>query len=101
MVKLTKKVVEAAEQRAAQYTLWCSELRGFGVKINTGGSRSYFVDYRTSANIRRRMVIGQHGLVTTDEARKVALQRLSDVLRGQDPKLDQKNRWHAVTMNEL
>lgn len=33
MPKLTKSVVDAAVPRAKQFTIWCSELKGFGVFV--------------------------------------------------------------------
>ena len=39
MPKLTKAVVDGAASRAKQYTVWCSDLKGFGVYIQpTGGA---------------------------------------------------------------
>ena len=43
MPKLTKTLVEGAEPRAKQFTVWCSDLKGFGVYVHPTGSRSYFV----------------------------------------------------------
>jgi len=83
--KLTKSVVDAAKPGESQFTIWCSELKGFGVFIHPTGARTYFVDYRNAQNIRRRMSIGRHGVVTTEEARKLALASLGRVARGEDP----------------
>ena len=35
MPKLTKSIVEAAEPRAKQFSVWCSELPGFGVYVHS------------------------------------------------------------------
>ena len=43
MPKLTKSVVDAAKPREKQFTIWCSELKGFGVFVQPSGSRTYFV----------------------------------------------------------
>ena len=65
MPKLTKTVVDAATPRAKQFTLWCSDLPGFGVYILPTGNRTYFVDYRNSTGVRRRLTIGRHGKLTS------------------------------------
>ncbi|MBX8828172.1 Arm DNA-binding domain-containing protein, partial [Ochrobactrum sp. SFR4] len=67
MPKLTKTFVESLSVKEKQYTPWCSELKGFGVSINPAGSRSYIVDYRAPDGARRRMTIGRHGPLTTEE----------------------------------
>ena len=40
MPKLTKTVVDAAIPRAKQFTLWCSDLPGFGVYVIPTGNRT-------------------------------------------------------------
>jgi hypothetical protein len=61
MPKLTKAVVDCAELRDKQYTIWCSDLKGFGAYVHPTGRRTYFVDYRSGDGVRRRMTIGRHG----------------------------------------
>ncbi|CAI2936275.1 MULTISPECIES: tyrosine-type recombinase/integrase [Aminobacter] len=101
MPKLTKAVVDRAEPQAKQYTIWCSDLKGFGVSINTSGSRSYVVDYRSAEGARRRMTIGRHGPLTTEEARKLAIKTLGSTVQGEDPQLERRTRRKSLTVSEL
>ncbi|MBX3583677.1 MAG: site-specific integrase [Rhizobiaceae bacterium] len=106
MPKLTKSVVDENEPRAKQYTVWCSDLKGFGVFVNPAtaknpkGTKTYFVDYR-AGNARRRMTIGRHGLLTTEEARKLAIRTLGSTVQGEDPQLERKTRRKSLTVAEL
>ncbi len=101
MPKLTKKIVDAALPREKQFTLWCSELKGFGIYVQPSGSKTYFVDYRVDG-IRRRMTIGRHGTITTEEARKLAIETLGGiVLQKADPLLERKTRRASLTVAEL
>jgi integrase len=99
--KLTKSVVDAAARREKQYTVWCSELPGFGVYVQPTGRKTYFVDYRTETGDRRRMTIGRHGVLTTEDARKLALGHLGDATRGGDPQLERRTRRKSLTVSEL
>jgi integrase len=99
--KLTKTVVEAAQPRDKQFTVWCSDLPGFGVYILPTGKRTYFVDYRNADGVRRRMTIGRHGKVTTEEARKLAVAALGSTVRGDDPALERTTRRKSLTVAEL
>jgi hypothetical protein len=60
MPKLTKTVVDGAEPREKQFTIWCSDLKGFGLFVNPAtaktpkGTKTYFVDYRVDG---QRMTI--------------------------------------------
>ncbi len=101
MPKLTKAVVDAAAPRERQFTLWCSELKGFGVFVQPSGTRTYFVDYRNAQNARRRMTVGRHGTVTTEQARKLAMAALGDIVRGDDPAAERALRRKSMTVREL
>ncbi|TIO14899.1 MAG: site-specific integrase [Mesorhizobium sp.] len=102
MPKLTKAVVDRAELRSKQYTIWCSELKGFGVYVHPSGSRTYFVDYRSGDGTRRRMTIGRHGVITTEQARKLAIETMGGVvLQKADPLLERKTRRKSLTVSQL
>jgi integrase len=102
MPKLTKSLVDGAELRPKQYTLWCSDLKGFGVYVHPTGRRTYFVDYRTSDGVRRRMTIGTHGAITADQARKLAIETMGGVvLQKTDPLLERKTRRKSLTVAQL
>ncbi|GJE40444.1 tyrosine-type recombinase/integrase [Methylobacterium persicinum] len=100
MPKLTKRVVEAAEPQGRDSFLWCDELPGFGVRIFASGRRSYLVQYRMAGRTRR-VTIGLHGPVTTEQARKEALTLLGQVARGADPAEDRASNRAAMTVAEL
>lgn len=102
MQKLTKAVVDRADLRPKQYTVWCSELKGFGVYVHPTGNKVYFVDYRTGDGARRRMTIGKHGVLTTEQARKLAIETMGGVvLQKADPLLERKTRRASMTVAEL
>lgn len=102
MPKLTKSVVERAEPREKQFTVWCSDLKGFGVYVHPTGRRTYFVDYRTGDGARRRMTIGSHGAITSEQARKLALETIGGVvLKKADPLLERRTRRGSLTVADL
>ncbi|WP_035832452.1 tyrosine-type recombinase/integrase [Kaistia adipata] len=100
--KLTKAIVDRAEPRDKQFTIWCSDLKGFGVYVHPTGRRTYFVDYRSGDGSRRRMTIGAHGAITTEQARKLAIETMGGVvLQKEDPLLERKTRRKSLTVAEL
>ncbi len=101
MPKLTKTIVENSSAKNKQYTVWCSDLKGFGISINPAGTKSYTVDYRTGEGARRRMTIGRHGPLTTEEARKIAIKTLGSTIQGEDPQLERRTRRKSLTVGEL
>src|SRR5690606_21671663 len=101
MPKLTKTVVDKAEPRNRQYTIWCSELKGFGAFVLPSGTRTYFADYRNASNVRRRMKLGRHGQITAEQARTLAIQALAEVAKGNDPLEDRNSARKSISVKEL
>lgn len=101
MPKLTKRIVDAATPHETKYFVWCSELPGFGVRVFPSGRRVYYADYRTKTGTRRRMSLGAHGKLTVEEARKLAIVTLGDVIRGEDPAEERATRRNSITVSEL
>ena len=101
MPRLTKQVVDAAEPKERAYFIWCDSLRGFGLRVHPTGRKAYYADYRNADGVRKRMAIGAHGKITTEEARKLALQTLGDAAKGEDPASERATRRSAITVREL
>lgn len=102
MSKLTKTIVDRAELREKQYTIWDGDLKGFGIFIHPTGTKTYFVDYRAAEGNRRRMTIGRHGSITTEQARKLAIETMGGiVLQREDPLLERRTRRASLTVAKL
>lgn len=101
MPKLTKKVVEAATPKDTSFFVWCSDLPGFGVRVFPTGKRVYYADYRNAAGTRKRMSLGPHGKITTEEARKLALSVLGGAVKGEDPAEERATRRKSMTVADL
>src|SRR6185295_3114314 len=81
-----------------------SALAGFGVRVTQAGVRTYFVQYRDKRGRTRRLTIGKHGVVTTEEARRLALRALGDVTRGGNPaaeRKDERTRTQGATVGDV
>jgi hypothetical protein len=85
MPKLTKSIVDHAEVPSrGQAFVWCSEDRGFGVRINASGSRTFIAQGRISGK-ERRISIGRPGVFSVDQARAQARELLRGMRLGVDP----------------
>lgn len=91
-VKLTKRVVDDLQPDPSGRDRWAwdSELRGFGVRVLPSGVRSYCVQYRDMGGRTRRIALGRHGVLTPETARKLAIQRLAEVARGENPSVERR-----------
>ena len=64
--KITKRAVDALKPGAdgGELVLWDTELKGFGCRVQRGGSKSYIVHYRAGIGRGaplRKVTIGKHG----------------------------------------
>jgi integrase len=100
MAKLTKRVVDAAENRSSEYFIWDEELPGFGLRVFKSGKRSYLVQYRTAGRTRR-YTIGLHGPWTPETARKRARSLLGQIAQGENPAEQRRLDAKAITVKEL
>lgn len=102
MPRLTKRTIDALQPlENADVFVWDSEIRGLGLRLKPSGVKSFFVQYRNRAKRTRRMVIGQYGVLTVDEARSQAREYLVDVIRGEDPSAARKSEQELLTVEEL
>ena len=100
MGRLSKRAVEAAEIRASEYVLWDGDIPGFGVRIMPSGRRTYLVQYRVGTR-SRKLALGPHGVLTSEQARARAMQTLGDVKGGADLAEVRKERRESITVSEL
>ena len=84
-VKLTKSVVEKLPVPDTGYEIHRdSELKGLGVRITTGGVRTYIVEKRIGRKVRR-VTLGRSNVLSAEEARKRAQEFLGKVAGGRNP----------------
>ena len=100
--RLTLQIVKAAKSRESRYTLWDTELKGFGLRVNADGTKSYALKYLFRGR-QRWHTIGKHGSPwTPDTARNEALRILAQARNGVDPQEAKQAQASAdLTMAEL
>ncbi len=77
-------------------------LKGFGVRIKPSGAAAYLVQYGTKEGRTRRLIIGRVGVLTPDEARTIAADKLKEVAKGGDPSAERHRvRREALLVAEL
>lgn len=107
--KLTKRIVDALKApkpsrvgvKVREHFVWDRELRGFGVQVMPSGLKSFVIQYRTPEGRNRRAVIGRYGLMTVEEARKLAHEKLVAVSKGVDPVAAEAKAAGLLTVAEV
>src|ERR1051325_1001890 len=105
--KITKRSVDGLKPATdgAEAVLWDTEVKGFGCRVQRGGSKSYIVHYRVGSGRGapiRKLTIGKHGAPWTPEhARGEARRLLGMVEGGADPAADKIARKAAPLVADL
>ena len=102
-MKLTKTKIDKLtyeKEGNKPHIVFDDEVPGFAIRIYPSGSKSFLIDYRVNGR-QRRMVLGRYGVLTLDQARKIAQQRLVDVLKGDDPIEEKHKRNMGETVENL
>lgn len=90
VTRITKSSVEALAipSPGGRTVLWDAEVKGFGVRVSSGGDRTYVLRYQIGGRDekQRQVTIGKHGSpFTAEQARRRALELLAAVRSGSDP----------------
>lgn len=103
-IKIMKRTIDALKPSGARYVAWDTDLPGFGVRVGTTGSKTYVLKYRVGGGRAGRVrwgVIGQHGVLTPDQARETAQRWAAEVAAGGDPAGEKIDKRKAPTVAEL
>jgi len=106
--KLTERKLKSLEPSDDREDFWDKKLPGFGVRVSTEGTKTFFLMYRF-AGLRRRMNLGRYPEIPVAEARKQANRALNMVSEGKDPvqerKAEEAKAWRerlaAKTFSQL
>lgn len=100
-MKLNEKTVQKAEPPAAGYSLLRDdELKGFGVRITSKGSKSFVLGY-TAQGRERRMTLGTWPAWTVAAARDRAKELKRQVEKGLDPQDERQQQKEESTFADL
>ncbi|MEX0963812.1 MAG: integrase family protein [Pseudohongiellaceae bacterium] len=101
--KLTKTAVEGIKPiPGKQVVVFDSDLKGFGIRVSAGGTKTFFVQGRIRGNQQPvKATVGQFGTYTAEKARKQARDKLYAMSQGEDPRLSKEKQEAGHTFGDL
>lgn len=99
-MKLTQRSVIALKPKDKLYIQWCKELKGFGVRVQPGGSKTYFVQFRVDGKTRK-VTLGKASDTKAEFARRKAQEYIGSAAKGVDVAKEKKERTSRATINDL
>lgn len=97
--KLTVRTVAALQPRQKAYEVPDSELKGFTVRVEPTGTKTFYVRYRLPNRRQGRVKLGQAAAMSAEQARDLAKMRLGELYRGDDP-MESKRQARAMTLRQ-
>src|SRR5262245_21283040 len=103
--KLTKSIIDRAvyegDERGNEWDVrWDNVISGFGVRIYPSGKKAFILRYRVNGS-KRLLTLGTYGVLTVEQARNLARQRLGEVIGGEDPLEKRKKAAQGETIQAL
>ena len=87
--------------QAGQKKYYDDKLKGFGVRVTSGGTRAFFVEKNIKGTLRR-ITLGRYPELTVEMARTEALKVLNQIAQKIDPIAEkQASKMRAVTLNDV
>lgn len=87
--------------QTGQKRYYDDKLKGFGIRVTSGGAKTFFVEKLVKRTLRR-IKIGRYGELTVEQARKQAQILLGQIASGLDPLAEKRaDKMRQVTLNEV
>jgi len=111
-MRLTKRIIDSAKyegsaslgkdgkKKWSRCTLWDDEVKGLGLRVTQGGSKTFILSYRVGKR-KRLMKLGSYGSLTLPKARELARRALMAVIDGEDPLSVREEKRRGVLVREL
>lgn len=87
--------------QTGQKRYYDTKLKGFGIRVTSGGSKTFFIEKLIKGTLRR-IKIGRYGEITVEQARKQAHILLGQIAIGIDPLAEKRTaKMREVTLQEV
>lgn len=87
--------------QTGQKRYYDDKLKGFGIRVTSGGAKTFFVEKLIKRKLRR-ITIGRYGELTAVQARKQAQILLGKIASGLDPLAEKRaDKMRQVTLKEV
>jgi len=99
--KLTTTNIKQLEVREKAYEVVDTDLKGFLLRVQPTGRKTFYFSYRATDGLRKRIKVGSLGQITVAKARDLAECHAADVTKGVDVQVaKQANKNQATEQRE-
>ncbi len=100
--RITQSVASKLEVNPdKEYTVFDNEVKGFGLRIQPAGSKTFILMYRNEYGKQRKLTLGPYGSLTVVAARQLAQAKFAEIASGNDPVRNAQEKRNVLTVGEL
>ena len=99
-MRISQQSVKQLEPKPKTYSVWCSELKGFGVRVNPAGTMSFIAKYRVNGK-QQMTTIGRTDSLKAEAARRRARELMGSAAMGINEIAIEKAERSASTITDL
>lgn len=99
-MRISQQSIKSLAPQSKPYSIWCSDLKGFGVRVNPSGAITFIAKYRIGDK-QQMVTIGRSDRLQAEAARKRAKELMGLAAIGVDQKSQIKAEKKAATVPEL
>jgi integrase len=103
-LKLTRRVIESTEAQSKLYYIRDTDIVGFMLIVRPTGVKTYVFDYRLGkgrGSKKQRITIGTTDKLAPEQAREKAKGFLAQVIRGENPREDERKQSNKHLLSEV
>ncbi len=98
--KIGSRLLRGIKPEATRYDVFDEDLRGFVLRVEPSGAKTYYVKFRLISGEQRMQKIGSASVLTCEQARDMAKAVLALASQGKDP-VEAKRKARAHTLKSF
>lgn len=101
-MKLTKSICDRAKYEGGGgfFALWDDAVSGFGLRVYPSGAKSFIIQYRVAGR-QRIITLGKYGVMTVEQGRRLAKEKLVEAMKGEDPAVKKRQQASGDRIKDL
>ena len=99
--KFTEKLIKTLSPKTKRYDVYDEVLPGFLLRVETGGTKTYYLKYRSATRAQHMLKLGRTTDISLAEAREEATRKRGEIALGNDPAQERQRKRQGITLGRF
>jgi len=100
-IDFTVRYLQSLKPQTSPYDLYDKRITGLGIRVSSGGKKTFFVRYLNDQGRYRKLMLGPFSELSLADARTAATEAISGIRKGNDPQEEVKRDRDAATFGDV